>query len=211
MSLVQIVGRSSSHFTRFPRIFAEELAVPYELVVVYDMTALGPEAYASNPALKQPTLRRKGSTLFGAQNICRALAEMAQKPVKIVWPEDLHDDLSRNAQELVWHCMNAQVQMVMGTIVSKLPAENVYFTKARAGIENSLQWLDAHVSAALRALPAAREISTFEVSLFCLMEHLAFRQTISVEPYRELASFVREFGQRPSAQNTAYRVDAPPK
>lgn len=211
MAPVQIVGRSSSHFTRLPRIFAEELAVPYELVVIYDMTVLGPELYANNPALKLPILRRNGSTLFGAQNICRALAEMAPKSSNVVWPEDLQDDLSRNAQELVWHCMNAQVHWVMGIIVGKLSPENVYFTKARAGIEHSLKWLDAHVNEALRALPAARDLSTFEASLFCLVEHLAFRQTVSVEPYRELASFVAEFGKRPSARSTAYKIDPPPR
>ncbi|HEU4600547.1 MAG TPA: glutathione S-transferase N-terminal domain-containing protein [Steroidobacteraceae bacterium] len=211
MTAVQIVGRSSSHYTRFPRVFAEELSVPYELVVIHDMTALGPEVYASNPALKQPILRRNGTVLFGAQNICRALAEISTKPLAIVWPEDVRDDLSRNAQELVWHCMSAQVQLVMGTIVSKLPADNVYFTKARAGIENSLRWLDAQLADVLRALPARRDLSTFEASLFCLIEHFVFRQTIPVESYRQLAGFVREFGQRASAKNTTYRLDPPPK
>ena len=138
MSTMQIVGRSSSHFTRLVRLFAAELSIPYELVVVYDMTALGPEVYGSNPALKQPILRRNGGVLFGAQNICRALAEMSERKPTIVWPEDLRDELSRNAQELVWHCMQTQVQLVMGNLVGKLPAENVYFSKARAGMEHSV-------------------------------------------------------------------------
>ena len=211
MSNTQIIGRSSSHFTRLSRIFAEELGIPYELMVVYDMTQLGPEAYANNPALKQPILRCDGRVLFGTQNICRALAEMSDRTIRIVWPEDLQDDLSRNAQELVWHCMNAQVQLVMGTIVGKLPGDNIYFSKARAGMENSLQWLDAHVDDALRALPAERTLSTFEASLFCLVEHLVFRQTVAVQQYGELANFVRQFGLRPSAQNTAYRMDPPPQ
>jgi glutathione S-transferase len=149
--------------------------------------------------------------LFGAQNICRALAEMSERRLAIVWPEDLRDDLSRNAQELVWHCMQTQVQLVMGTLVGKLPAENVYFSKARAGMENSLKWLDAHLADALHALPKQRDLSSFEASLFCLFDHLVFRQTISVEPYRELAKFTQEFGQRASAQKTAYRMDPPPQ
>jgi len=211
MSNTQIVGRSSSHFTRLPRLFAEELSIPYELIVVYDMTALGPEAYGENPALKLPLLKRNGTVLFGAQNICRALAELSERQLAIVWPEDLRDDLSRNAQELVWHCMQAQVQLVMGTLVGKLPAENVYFSKARSGMENSLKWLDAHLADALHALPRQRGLSTFEASLFCLFDHLVFRQTIPSDPYRELASFAQEFGQRASAQNTSYRMDPAPK
>src|SRR5262245_27464041 len=155
---LQIVGRSSSLFTRLPLIFAEELAVPYELVPIYDMTALGPEVYAGNPALKLPILRTRGEVLFGALNICRAIDERAERPARVEWPEELRSVLSRNAQELVWHDMAAQVQIIMGTIVGKLPADNVHFAKTRSGLEGSLQWLDTHVTDVISELPAPRGI-----------------------------------------------------
>ncbi|MGO9593410.1 MAG: glutathione S-transferase family protein [Steroidobacteraceae bacterium] len=204
---VRIIGRSSSLFTRVPLIFAEELGIRYELVPIYDMTAMDPQAYGGSPALKLPSLRRGESLLFGAQNICRALAEISASPLRIVWPEDLRDDMSRNAQELVWHAMGAQVQLVFGTIIGKLPADNVYFAKGRAGFESSLRWLDRHAAQILGTLPP-RDISLFEVSLFCLMEHLAFRGTLPVEPYPSLVRFSQEFAARPSAQHTVYRFDA---
>ena len=209
MSALQIVGRSSSLFTRLPLIFAEELVVPYELVPIYDMTALGPEVYAGNPALKLPILRMQGTALFGALNICRAIDERAGRPARIVWPEELRSALSRNAQELVWHAMAAQVQLVFGTLVGKLPADNVYFTKARAGLEGSLQWLDAHVTDVMSELPAPRGLSVFEVSLFCLVDHLVFRKTLSVEQYPSLVRFTHAFAERASAKRTAYRFDTP--
>src|SRR6185295_17270467 len=159
MTPLQIVGRSSSLFTRLPLIFAEQLAVPYELVPIHDMTALGPEVYAGNPALKLPILRLQDSVLFGALNICRALDERAERPARIVWPEEQRSTLSRNAQELVWHGMAAQVQLVMGASIGKLPAENVYFKKARVGLEGSLQWLDSHVTDVISDLPAPRGLS----------------------------------------------------
>src|SRR5215469_9301532 len=99
MDTVEIIGRSSSHFTRVVRIFAEELRVPYRLVPVLDMTVLSSEAYGANPAMKLPVLRTNGTTLFGTQNICRALAECSAGEAQIVWSEDLRDHLSRNAQE----------------------------------------------------------------------------------------------------------------
>ncbi len=206
---IQIIGRSSSLYTRVPLIFAEELGIRHELVPIHDMTATDPEVYGGNPALKLPSLRSGQSLLFGAQNICRALAEISAARLRIVWPEDLHDDLSRNAQELVWHAMAAQVQLVFGTIISKLPADNIYFTKCRVGFENSLNWLERHVVEILRVLPA-RELSLFEVTLFCLIEHLTFRGTLAVEPYPSLMRFSQQFARRPSAERTAYRFDAPP-
>lgn len=210
MSNIQIIGRRSSHFTRVPLIIAEELRLAYELVPIYDMTALGRDAYADNPALKLPTLRRDGTTLFGALNICRALSETASDPLDIVWPEQLRDDLSRNAQELVWHCMAAQVQLVMGTVVGKLPADNVFFVKLRTGVESSLQWLDARHADTIAALPTQRALSIYEVTLLCLIEHLEWRRTISIDAYPALVDFVRTFGARASAQRTAYRFDTPP-
>lgn len=207
MDAVCIIGRSSSLFTRVPLIFAEELGIRYEFVPIYDMTATDPQVYGGNPALKLPGLRRGQSLLFGAQNICRALAELSTAPLRIVWPEDLRDDLSRNAQELVWHAMGAQVQLVFGTIIGKLPADNVYFAKSRAGFEGSLRWLDRHAAEILGTLPP-RDISLFEVSLFCLIEHLAFRGTLPVEPFASLVRFSEEYAARRSAQRTAYRFDA---
>jgi len=206
MSNVQIVGRRSSVFTRLALLFAEELGIAYELVPIPDMTVTTPETYADNPALKLPILRWASSTIFGAQNICRVLAERAPGRKRIVWPEDLHDDVSRNAQELIWHCMSAQVQIVFGTVINKLPADNPYFTKARIGLESSLRWLDTNLAAALAALPP-RDLSLFEGSLHCLFEHLVFRPTVPVDPYPALSEFCKAFAQRPSAQRTIYRFD----
>jgi glutathione S-transferase len=208
MSLMQIVGRRSSVFTRLTLVFAEELEVEYELVPIHDMLALGSDVYADNPALKLPILRRNGSSLFGALNICRALSEQSSHRSRIVWPEDMADDLSRNAQELVWHCMGAQVQYVMGVVLGKLPADNIFFTKTLNGMRGSLRWLDDHIIDALSALPDGRLLSTFEASLFCLIEHLVFRPSVPLEPYPALLKFSDQFGSRASAQRTPYTFDA---
>ncbi len=203
MSALQIVGRTSSLFTRVPLIFAEELGVPYELVPISSLKAMGPEVYAGNPALKMPILREGDAVLFGAQNICRALAERG-KQARIVWPETQTDLLSRNAHELLSHCMSAQVQIAMGTLVCSLPADNVYFTKALAGLVGSMRWLDEHLRAVIRVLPE-RDLSLFEVSLHCLMEHFALRPTLAPDAFPALVTFSRDFAKRPSAQKTVYR------
>jgi glutathione S-transferase len=207
LNVIQINGRSSSVFTRVTLIFARELAVPFELVPVRDMAELDAAAYGDNPALKLPTLRRAGSLLFGAENICRALQELATNELHIVWPERLRGDVSRNAQELVWHAMAAQVQLTMGTVIAELPPDNLYFAKIRLGLEGALRWLEDHLDGAQGALPASRDLSLFEVTLFCLVEHLAFRPMVSLEPYPRLRAFSQGFSSRPSAALTAYRFD----
>jgi len=208
VDVIEIIGRSSSHFTRMARIFAEELGVPYRLVPVLDMTVLSANAYGHNPAMKLPAMQVNGSTLFGAQNICRALALRSGRGTRVIWPEELCDPLSCNAQELVWHGMAAQVQIAFGVLICKLPEENVYFAKARKGFEGALVWLDAHLAEATGRLPSARDLSLFEVSLFCLVDHLTFLPTVSLAPYKALVSFAGEFAKRPSASSTAYRFDS---
>ncbi len=208
MHAVEIIGRSSSHFTRVTRIFAEELAVPYELTPVPDMTSLDPQSYAGNPALKLPILKRDRSVVFGAQNVCRELAELTSLPKRIVWTEERRDDELRNAQELVWHAMAAQAQIVFGTLIAKLPADNLYFVKALAGFKNSLEWLERRWVSLRASLPPS-DISMLEVTLFCLIEHIAFRETLPLRPYPQLVSFSREFSSRSSAQRTPYRFDPP--
>ena len=204
---VCIIGRSGSHFTRVARIFAEELAVPYTLAPVYDMASMDPRDYGGNPALKLPVLTTTRGTIFGALNICRALAEIAPVPKRIVWPEAMRDPELINAQELIWHGMQAQVQLAFGTLVAKLPADNLYFAKAAAGLRNGLRWLDRNLEDLRAALPR-RDLSVLEVTLFCLVDHLAFRGTLAVESFGTLRGFAGEFRARPSAERTPYRFDA---
>src|SRR6185312_16251469 len=94
-AVVCIVGRSSSHFTRLARIFAAELGVAYRFEAVLDLTSLDAHDYAGNPALKLPVLKLAGATVYGAENICRTLAELAPQPKRVIWPADLRDTMQR--------------------------------------------------------------------------------------------------------------------
>jgi glutathione S-transferase len=209
MSTPRITGRSSSHFTRLVRVFAMELGVRCDFAPVHDLSSLDVHDYAGNPALKLPVLTIDGVTIFGAENGCRALAEIATTAPRILWPEDLRDARSRNAQELVWHAMQAQVQLGFGTQTAKLPVDSIYFAKAATGLRNALAWLDEQMPSILDELPS-HHISMLEASLFCLLGHLKFRATVALEPYGQLTAFASEFGSRPSAQATAYRFDVAP-
>lgn len=204
-----IVGRSSSHFTRLARVFAGELGVACEFVPVYDLSSLDADDYAGNPALKLPVLKLGEVAVFGTENICRALAERAPEPRRIVWPEDLHGVQARNAQELIWHAMQAQVQLGFGTQIAMLPADSIYFAKAASGMRNALAWLDERLPSVMDDLPP-RDISMLEASLFCLIGHIAFRATIALAPYARLTAFAEVFGRRRSALQTPYRFDQPP-
>lgn len=208
----RLTGRSGSHFTRVARMFAHELAVPVELDAVHDLTSLDPAAYGGHPALKLPTLHVEGALLFGTDNICRKLAELAGRAndPRVVLSHHVTSDLVRSAQELVWHAMAVQVQLVVGLQFAKLPAESIFFTKAKAGMLGALAWLDARLDQVLAELPLPRDVSVFEVTLFCLVEHIVFRPTVSFDSLPKLRSFAAAFASRESAQRTVFRFDPAP-
>jgi glutathione S-transferase len=203
---VEITGRKTSHFTRVAAIFAHELGVPFELVSVKDLWTLESTTYGGNPALKIPSVRIGTSVVFGTENVCRKLVEHAGRAgdARIVFPEHATSDAARCAQELTWHAMSAQVTLILGTMLSKLPPDDIFFRKARTGLEGALTWLDANLGRVLDELPRPRDLSVFEVSLFCLVEHLAFRPTLPEGAPPGLRQFAAGFGTRPSAERTPY-------
>lgn len=206
---VRLIGRSSSHFTRLVRIFALELGVAHDFAAVMNLASTDPADFAGNPALKLPILVLGEDTVFGAENICRALADRAAVPRDIIWPEDLQGATARNAHELVWHAMQAQVQLGMGAQIAGLPADNIYFRKAELSLRGCLEWLDRNLPAVQASLPP-HDLSLTEAALFCLIEHLAFRVTVATAPFPALTAFARAFGDRASGRATPYRFDSAP-
>lgn len=204
----QIIGRSSSHFTRVTTVFAHELGVPFALEVVHDFASLDAATFGGNPALKIPSLREGEQLLFGAENICRRLCELAGRDgdPRVVF--HVPDALVRNAQELTWYAMATQVQLVVATLFGKIPADNPFIAKARTGMLGALGWLDAHVADALARLPA-RDLSLLETCLLCLLEHLVFRPTVPIDAFANLRAVATSLAQRPAAAATAYRFDPP--
>jgi len=158
------------------------------------------EDYGGHPALKIPTLHVGEIPLFGTDNICRRLAELAGRAddPRVVLSHQVTSDLVRSAQELVWHAMATQVQLVLGLRVGKLPPQSAFFAKATLGMRGSLAWLDERLDGVLAALPAPRDFSLFEVTLYCLIEHIVFRPTVALDPFARLRGFAGTFGARES-------------
>lgn len=206
---VEIIGRQSSHYTRVARMLALELGVEAPLAPIFDLMSTDPGTYAGNPALKLPSLRVGDEMVWGSQNACRQLARLAVGgEEQVYWPENAHGSLLMNAHEIVAHAMSAQVEVVFHEVVSKRPPDATS-RKRRESLINCLGWLDTHFDEIHAHLPHDR-IALLDLMLFCLLEHLPFRNPIDLSGMPRLTSFVTSFGTRASAQATPYRFDAPP-
>jgi hypothetical protein len=201
-----LVGRSSSHFTRVTRIFAAEFGVEYSFQVVPDLSSIDPADYGGHVGLKVPTLRTSEGLWFGALNICREFARRASLSRITVWPEALATPLLASAQELVLQAMSTEVSLVMGK-ASGVSESNPHQLKMTKSLLGMLAWLELHAEPALAALPPSRDLSYLEVTLFCLVTHLEFREVLLVDPYPRLTRFRDGFAERASSAATSYRFD----
>ena len=206
MGHLTIAGRSSSHFTRVARVFARELGVPYRFQVLLDLLSDSSADYLGNPALRMPVLETEDGSWFGALNICRELARLAGATEQIVWPEQLPDRLASNAQELVLQGMSTEVGLIMRKLASPDRSDR-YADKNRRSLEDSLTWLESHLPAALDRLPPQRRLSYLEVTAFCFLTHLEFREVLDTSGYGALQTFCRSFAERACARDTTYQFD----
>ncbi|MFY0524171.1 glutathione S-transferase domain-containing protein [Archangium gephyra] len=201
-----IIGRSSSHFTRVARIFAAEMHVDYSFRVVRDLMSSNPEDYGGNPALKIPSLQTPRGVWFGSLNVCRELWRRSSPRPHVVWPEDHDEPLLANAQELVLQAMSTEVALIMGKLGGT--GDSAHHTKMRQSLVNMMSWLEENARSVLAALPQHRDLSYLEVSLFCLVAHLEFRDVLPTASYSELNKFCQQFATRASIGETTYRFDA---
>ncbi|HYH97308.1 glutathione S-transferase N-terminal domain-containing protein [Hyalangium sp.] len=201
-----IIGRSSSHFTRVTRVFAAEMRIDYSFRVVRDLMSSDPGDYGGNPALRIPTLQTPRGVWFGALNICRELWRRSSLRPRVVWPEDLDEPLLANAQELVLQAMSTEVTLIMAQLADARD-RSAHQTKMRTGLVNMMSWLEENARSVLAALPPHRDLSYLEVTLFCLVTHLEFRDVLPTASYSELNQFCQQFATRASIGETPYRFD----
>lgn len=206
---MKLYGRSSSHFTRIARIFAAEAEVAVDFVLIRDLMSQDPDDYGGHPAMKLPTLQTEAGIWFGSLPICRELIACSELQLDVAWPEDLQRPVAANAQELVSTAMSSEVGLIMGK-ASGVAADNSHQAKMRASLHGAMEWLEINVWRAIGTLSPERDLSFLEVSLFCLIEHLEFREVLSLDPYPELRAFAQRFAQRSSAKATTFKFDFPP-
>jgi glutathione S-transferase len=201
-----IIGRSSSHFTRVTRIFAAELRIDYSFQVVRDLLSSNPGDYGGNPALKIPSLRTPQGVWFGSLNVCRELWRRSNPRPRVVWPEDLDTPVLANAQELVLQAMSTEVLLIMSRQGGASDG-SAHQAKMRTSLLNMMSWLEENATSVLAALPPQRDLSYLEVTLFCLVTHLEFRDVLPTASYSALNEFCQRFATRASIGETPYRFD----
>jgi glutathione S-transferase len=203
-----LVARSSSHFSRIARIYAAELGVECVFEPVFDIKATQASVFADNPLLRVPSLRTPEGTWFGSIGVCRELARRATPRGRLLWPEDLSSALGANAHEVTLDALGTGVTIIMARVAG-FTDDAPLLEKPFARLHGALDWLEANLDAAIASLPE-RQLSFLEVSAFCFLTHLEFRQLGSLASHPTLRAFCAAFGAKDCARTTPYYFDKPP-
>ena len=201
----RIIGRSSSHFTRVLRIYAECCGIDYDFQVVPSLSSTDPDDYGGHPGLRLPSLQTAAGITFGSLPGCRRLAEISPQAPATLWPEQLPSPALVNAMELTTEAMAIEVGLIMRTVVGQ--ADSPYAGKLRTGLEGMLAWLETAVDEILPLQPTGR-LSYLDLSLFALIDHLDFREVLPLQPYPRLCAFRDRYAQQPAALKTCYVYDS---
>lgn len=176
-----------SHFARKVRIVAEYYSLNIEYVDVGTVTDIGIDKYADNPLMAVPVLTDNESWLIESDNIVSYLIEKND-------PSDIlkfktKDIETLNMRAVLNGIMSNEVKIIQGKR-SGIPIENyVYFKKAKASIEASLDWVEH------RADRFDIEKLNFEnIHLVCAIEHIEYFQTMEMDRYHKIKRLVQEIG-----------------
>jgi hypothetical protein len=186
-------------------MIAVEFGVECSFQIVPDLLSEDSETYGGNPGLKLPNFVTSDGVVFGSLNSARAIAALSAKPLRMVWPEDVPVGVAANALEMTLQGMSSEVSLLM--VRRGVGEGSPYAGKLEKAVLGMVGWLEANLSAAIAALPE-RDLSYLEVSLFCFLEHLEFREVMKLDRHPQLRAFRDTFGKRSSAVATQYRFDS---
>jgi hypothetical protein len=101
--------------------------------------------------------------------------------------------------------MATEVTLLMSRLFGE--SDGPHAAKLLSSLTSSIEWLERHTDDVLAQLPPERDLSYLELTLYCLVRHLPFREALSVDPYTKLEEFCQGYEARPSVRDTTYRVD----
>ncbi len=198
---MKLYGTPPSHFTRKVRVVLQELALPFQFLVLDRLLETGEENFAQNPLHQFPVLVDGDRNLIESDLICEYLLQEygVKNPDLCFFPTgDLWQHKKRLA--IINGGMAAGVKLIRAKR-SELSWDCPFFRQEQAALNASLRWLDKDLGNKNEYTQG--QFSLLEISLLCFLEWALFREMIpSLEPHGNLARFAQSHKSRPSFAQT---------
>ena len=200
---MKLYGTVASHFTRKVRVVLHELGLPYEFVVIKDLTDLRASTFAGNDLLQIPILEDGPRRLIESDIICAYLLSQGGKSeAEIAFLPRGGDHFGHLQPLALINGGMAAGAHLMGGRRSEIPdlEKYPYFQQQRSAMLGALNWLDHDLEGRAR-YQEGTGLSMLEIALVCFADWAVFREMVpSLAEYPHVEAFVAHWRDRPSFQ-----------
>jgi glutathione S-transferase len=192
---MQLYGSNPSPYVRRIRMFTANENINLQYI---QLDIFNPEDRAilidNNPARKIPFLVDNGLKINDSNLIHRYLCETFSLPKLTWWQETQLVNINACNDSLVelLICKRSELD---------ISEDRLFFNLQTERIAEVLKDLNEHCTNT-----TFLEADYLQVSLYCLLDWIVFRELTSIEPYTHLVDFHRQYSQTPSAIKTDPRT-----
>lgn len=195
---MQLFVTARSHFSRKVRLLLDHYGLEYELIDVGNAADQNMELFQGNPLMQVPVLRDKDLWLIESDHIAAHIVRRHD-------PHDrfrvLADDTAiLNTRAVINGIMADEVKIVLAERTGLDTQPHAFFQKARAAIENGLQWLEGQA-----VFFDTEHPGYLEFHLVSLWDHLKIYGLVPLD-YPALGSIAQELNR----QEATARSQPPP-
>lgn len=192
---MKLYGSITSPFVRRVRYLCHELGQSFELVD--SLTEMGQSAMREkNPIWKVPCAEIDGLVIWDSHTIIEYLSEkFADNPNNLRKPTGAEKWRERNLVTAADGCVESAIN-VFYLKKDGVAVDNVaYLVKQRARVESILSWLKSQLMGFY--FTADPKIGLSELTLYCILDWLRFREMYPVNDDGVLKAFMEFHGNRP--------------
>ncbi len=186
-----LYGSHSSPFVRRLRIWAQLHAIPFEFIAMDIMSDEDRDRLAAlNPARKIPVLIDGDQSIADSGVIFRYLQQKFQQPA-LDWYQE-------NLLTLINACNDSLVELLLCQRSGfDTTQDKLFFNLQHNRIATTLGELENQATGG-----AFGELDYVTISLYCLLDWVAFRELTDLTPYKTLNAIAARLADNPAIQNT---------
>jgi glutathione S-transferase len=197
---MQIFGSITSPFVRRVRFLCNELGIAFELVD--SLTEAGQAAMRTkNPIWKVPCVEIDGLILWDSHTIIEYLSEKHAGHAKLLRnPQGAERWREKNLVTAADGCVESAINVFYLRKDGVKTEEVAYLLKQIARVESILKWIKSQLKD--NYFTAEDKIGLSELTLYCILDWLRFREMYPVMADPTLAAFMKFHASYPSFEAT---------
>ncbi|EWH06520.1 MULTISPECIES: glutathione S-transferase family protein [Pseudoalteromonas] len=188
---MKLLGSTTSPYVRRIRMWALNNDIALEFINLDIFSQQDRHTMiAHNPARKIPVLIDNGFSVCDSNSIIRYLLEKSDQPL-LSWQQE-------NLLTIINACNDSLVEMLLCQRSGfDTKDDKLFFNLQNERIAETLRYLNSHLSE-----PAFKSCEYLNISLYCLLDWICFRELTDWSQLENLADFYQQFSAKAAVKHT---------